>query len=158
MTSALALDYSSYDLTELQLDLLKRFEDKGFSEEKLYRFASIFERSNHKIDVPEYIPPHTKQELYDTEMWAAGGAFFSFAESVGVIFDKDQYIKDCPNWAIFGFLKATAREHIDYDIMKTYTNTMFELDHAKRKDPEVFRSKYLKLAEKRGFLKYMTIL
>ena len=154
--SAFAIDYSNYDLKDFQIELLKKLEARGFSEEKLNNFASIFERNNNKVEQLEYIPPHTQQELEDTEKWAAGGAFYMFAEAAGVSFDRAVYIKDCPNWAIFGFLKASGREHVNYDIMKTYINTRFELDYLYKKDPEAFKENYLKLAAKRGFLQYIT--
>lgn len=157
MISVFALDYSDYDLTELQLNLLKRLEVRGYSEEKLYKFAGIFERENNKIERDVYIPPHTQQELIDTEKWAAGGAFLSFAKDAGLKFDREEYIADCPNWAIFGFQKAHAREYIDFNIMRSFDNTVFELDFHLRENPTNFKAKYLELIKKRGFYKYITM-
>lgn len=153
--SVLAVDYSAYELTELQLNLLERLEKKGYPEETLHRFAGVFHRSNTQPKHEEYIPPHTEQDLEDTQKWAAGSAFFNYQKQAGVSFNREQYVADCPNWALFGFLKATGNHYIDINILRDAINTQFSLDYLFRTSSN-FRKDYLELAEEKGFFKYIT--
>lgn len=158
ISTAWGADYSQYTLTELQLDLLDRYEKKGMSQEKLDKIAGAFHRHNTKVKRDEYIPPHTQEELFATRRWARGAAFIEFRAVAGVEFDREAYIADCPNWPMFGFLKHTGTEFVEFDVMKGNVNMTFELGYILRTDPENFKERYLELAEHYDFLKYVTVL
>ncbi len=151
------IDYSKYELSELQLDLLERFEkNHGFSEEQLIKAAEAFHKSNQP-KIPTYIPPHTMEELSAVIQWAAGGAYLDFARDAGVGFDREAYLADCPNVALFQFGKASGTEFLRADVMTAYYNTAYALTRALSRDRESFRDAYLESIMKTEFSKYLII-
>lgn len=151
----LALDYSAFNLTQSQLELLDKLEARGFSEEQLLKAAATFERENNRR--PTYVPPHTFAQLEEISRWAMGGAFASFAEFAGVEFLADPYKADCPSWEIFNFGRATGSQYFAIDILgRTYSLVgSFQMMYSH--SPETFREKYLKVAKEQGFLQYLKI-
>lgn len=150
-----ALDYSEFNLTEQQLNLLDRLEQRGFTEEQLLNAAATFERQNNRR--PTYIPAHTRADLEAVSHWAQGGAFASFADFAGVEFSTDAYKADCPNWELFNFGRATGAEHLRFDILAQTYSLAGSLQMMYAHHPETFSEEYLKLARERGFLKYLKI-
>ena len=149
------VDYSSYELTEAQLALLERLEERGFSDVQLIQSAETFERSNQPASEP-YIPPHTIEELRLVAQWAEGGAYLTFARDAGVEFDRDAFLADCPNVALFNFGKASGTEFLRGDVMLGYYNTAYMLNMILVKSSkEEFRKKYLELISKTEFAKYI---
>lgn len=149
------VDYSGYDLTEAQLALLDRLEQRGFTDEQLINAAETFERSNQPQ--PEtYIPPHTPEELDLVYQWAKGGAYLTFARDAGVEFDRDAFLADCPNVALFQFGKASGTEFLSRDVMLGYYNTAYMLNMLLVKSTkEEFQKKYMELISKTEFAKYI---
>jgi len=153
-----AINLESYDLTDSQKELMRRFEKRGYDDVKLHKFAAIFERANQSTSEDQYIPPYKKEDLEALRQWAKGDNFYFYKDIVGISFDKKRYIKDCPNWALFGFLKASGTEFISFDVMTGNINMKFTLAYAfKNEDEDTFKETFFRLAEKNGFLKYMTL-
>ena len=152
---AMALDYSAFDLTPKQLELLDKLEARGFTEAQLLKAAAVFEKENHKK--PTYIPPHTFQDLVALSDWAQGGAFSSFASFAGVEFLADSYKADCPDWALFNFTRATGTEYISYDVLAKTYSLASGLQIKYSRDRENFREFFLQVAKERGFLKYINV-
>lgn len=152
---AAGVDYSSYELTESQLQLLDRLKERGFTEEQLRKAAETFEKSNRPQ--PEvYIPEHTWEELLLVTEWAKGGAYLGFAHDAGLEFDREAYLEDCPNVALFQFGKASGTEFLRSDVMTGYYNTAYMLGLLQAKlSKEEFRQRYLELIEQTPFAKYL---
>ena len=155
LTGAFAFEFRDYNLTDIQIKTLKLLLDKGFSSQKLQAMAEDFERINERTYYKEYIPPHTKQDLEDLRQWAIGDVFFHYSKQAGVTFDKETFRKDCPNWPLFGFLRASGTKFINYDIMLGHMNMHFILNLEITRNPDNFRAIYLELAQKHGFLSYI---
>lgn len=114
----------------------------------------VLANSNCKED---YIPPHTEQDLFDVQEWAGGGAFAIFAKDAGYNFDRETYIADCPNWAIFGFGKALGPVCTqNVDLLSRYISLAFVMERKLEKDPEEFPEYYYEMAKKYGFDIYLS--
>lgn len=152
LSGSYAIDLSAYELMD-------KFEKRGYDEKKLHKFASYPDRHNKKEEKQEYIPPYEDEDLSVLKKWAMGDAFFAYSKIAGVKFNGEAYHADCPNWAMFSFLKATGTEHIKFDVMLSHVNISFAMNYAfQNKDLETFKEVYLKYAEDNGFMKYITIL
>jgi len=160
-TANAAVDLSIYDLKPHQIRLLKKLEERGYSDEKIQRMAQNFEdyNLNGPADRDEYIPPHTWEELTSVQDWAAGASFSAFASQAGVNFDNEAYRNDCPNWALFNFGRATGTEFIKVDVLLKAINMSYALQQYFAKDESEekseFKKQYFRLLLVSGFDKYI---
>lgn len=153
-----AIDISSYSLNEKQIKILRNFEESGkYDEEWLHNFAKAMHNHNERqANRPrEYIPPYTQEELYETILWARGGAFSSFADYAGYEFLGELYRADCPNVGLFRFGRATGTEYIEIDVMKEAINTSYYLQNLLAKEPEGFEQLFFELAVEYKMDKYL---
>lgn len=157
--SATALpDFKDYQLTEDQIELLKRLESRGFTEEQLIGAAGAFMKANQPQD-RTYIPPHTKADLEAVTVWAEGRAFGIFAQRAGFHFDWVAYEMDCPHPSLFNFGQNTGLEFLDQDVTSLFLNMDYGLRIAWVKSQgqqEIFRAMYLDLLEGTPFFKYLS--
>jgi hypothetical protein len=152
--SALAFDYNEWsDLTEVQIASIKKMEARGVKESTLIAVAKASRKRNNRHR--EYIPPHTQEELIQVQFWAQGDALLPFAELLGYTFDKKTYKEDCPNWAIFGFGKATATQYIKIDVLSLHSKLQYALHIYFTQHPETFEGRFLKIAEELDMMKYL---
>lgn len=145
----------SFTLTELQIEMLKKWDEENrFDREKLIKFAKAYEK--HNLKPKKYIPPHTFSELSEVMEWAEGGAFSVFAPYAGFAFDHDAYRADCPNWTLFTFGRATAKEYLQLDVLQLALQTTGSLQMTYAHHPEEFEAHFLKQAQQKGFDIYLT--
>lgn len=149
------IDLSKYTLTETQINLLYRFEEKGYSDEKLEEFASKFHSYNLRTSRDQYIPPHTPKLLDEITHWAKGGAFYSFVGYTSYTMDIEAYQNDCPDWAVFNFGKATGTQYLKRDILLGVINVNAHLQYLYAKDKDSFEEKFIEVAKSEGFFKYL---
>lgn len=149
------IDLSHYTLTETQINLLYRFEEKGYSDDKLEEFASKFHSYNIRTSRDQYIPPHTPELLDRVTQWAKGGAIYSFVSYTSYTMDIEAYQADCPDWAVFNFGKATGAEYLKRDILHGVINTNAQLQFLYAKDKENFEAAFIEVAKSEGFFKYL---
>lgn len=153
-----AIDLSSFDLTQKQVEIFRKLEAKGkHSEEWLLNLAKAMH--NHNIQEQRrrdiYIPPYTQQELEETLAWARGGAFSAFADYAGYRFDGESYRADCPNVGLFRFGRASGTEFIPVDVMRDASNTAFQLQQLLIKDKAGFPQAFIELAREYKMDKYL---
>ncbi len=152
------IDFSSFDITESQLKILRKIEKKGSrSNEWLLNFAGAMERNNQRQrnqrDI--YIPPYTPELLDQVSAWARGAAFSSFAKAAGFEFDNKSYREDCPNWAVFNFNRAHGGVHMGRSLSDSALSQSHFLQAHLSKDPEGFSELFWKEAQALGFDQYL---
>ncbi len=149
-----ALDLSSYQLTELQKNLLLTWEKENrFDEAKLLHFAQDFHNYNTRPQV--YIPPHTSKDLQAVTEWAEGRAFAFFARYTPYIFNAEQYEDDCPYLSLFNFGVATEKAYLNRDVLEISLRTFATLSNLLHQSPEKFPEIYLKMVKAKGFGSYI---
>ena len=132
------VDLSPYDLTPEQIEIIRKLEAKGtVSEETLIKLAIASQKHNEKKKEKEYVPEHTLEQLEQVKQWAVGGVFQSYANSMGLNFDGEAYLKSYPVYkngepfmAILNFGLATGTEYFQIDIMILSINIRNDLDRA----------------------------
>ena len=149
------IDLSQYDLTELQIELMHRFEKKGWSDEKLHKVAGAFHRSNNTQRHEVYIPPHTPEMLDDIVKWAAGGAFAAMIQYTSYSFKTEEYKEDCPSWAVFNFGRATGNQHLKVFVTSRAESYMHVLQNYLIKDRDNFEEHFIRLAKDSGMDIYL---
>lgn len=161
ITNAMAaVDFTQFELKPHQLQLLKKLEAKGKSEEYLIKMAKGFHLynttgSSTPPQETEYIPPHTREDLENVIQWAKGGALSAFLNFTPFDFDYENYKSDCPSWALFNFGRATGTEHLDLDVLDGAIRLSTELQFRLNEGLDEFPGKFLEIAEREGFLKYL---
>lgn len=149
------IDLDQFDLTDKQISLLYKFEDKGWSEEKLSQLAKAMHNHNIRQRRVEYVPPHDMRLLLDVKNWASAAAFFNFAKYTRFEMNKKKYHEDCPSWAVFNFGRATGTQHFRIDILDGVINMNHALQTKLINNPEEFEAYFLELATSLGFDKYI---
>lgn len=152
------LDFSGFDITSNQLEILRKIEKKGErSEEWLLNFAAVMERSNiqrrNQRDI--YIPPYTDELLSEIQHWARGAAFSSYAKAAGFAFNNQAYREDCPNWAVFNFNRAHGGRHMGVSLSDSALSQSHFFQAHLNRDPENFSEVFWKEAQKLGFAHYL---
>lgn len=148
------VDLSSFELTPEQIRSIRKIEATGKrSEQWLLDFAATIEHSNiqRRNHHDMYIPPFTQQLIFDIQNWAVGGSFSSYANEAGVTFDGDAYNKDCPDWAVFNFGRATGTKYLKADVLQLFFGESYLLGQSYAQNPENFKKVYLEEAKRRGF-------
>lgn len=146
------VDFSQYELTAEQLDLVQRLEKRGVADEILVKFINSL---NAEKAPSIFIPPHTAEDLEAVTVWAEGGAYRSFAKDAGIEFDFHAYMKDCPDLALFGFGRTTGIQYLRNDVLQIFSNTVFKLNAILLANPSRFREAYLQEIQGTQFAKYV---
>ncbi len=149
------INLDQFDLTDKQISLLYKFEDKGWGEEKLSQLAKAMHNHNIRQRRVEYVPPHDMRLLLDVRKWASAAAFFNFVKYTRFEMNKDQYLKDCPSWEVFNFGRATGTQYFRIDVLEGVYNMNDALQTKLVNHPEDFENYFLELATSLGFDKYI---
>jgi hypothetical protein len=105
--------------------------------------------------------------LQEISHWAMGGAFSTFAEQAGVVFDSQSFLEDCPDIGVFNFGRATATSCMDVDVLTSFISVAHVLQNyysrsLQKSDTQDessvnFQEYYLSKAVEWGFIDYITI-